>query len=185
MLPESPSVFVFTCVCIYCMVRLQYWTFHSQMGIAIGFLLPPILVPNVNDMNELTHNIRVMFYISAGVATFIFILVAIGKSSAWGECGKLSSGAFAVSLMVWVISCYLTSFFLIAKSVLITTIFSPDRFPASTNSCKATSTWDVFSFQVIVARWMSRCSNCCNCNLFMSDEMWFGTLWNTNTNAGM
>lgn len=124
MLPESPSVFVFTCVCIYCMVRLQCWTFHSQMGIAIGFLLPPILVPNVNDMNELTHNIRVMFYISAGVATFIFILVAIGKSSAWGECGKLSSGAFAVSLMVWVISCYLTSFFLIAKSVLITTIFS-------------------------------------------------------------
>uniref|UniRef100_A0A8C7YDU8 Choline/ethanolamine transporter FLVCR1 n=1 Tax=Oryzias sinensis TaxID=183150 RepID=A0A8C7YDU8_9TELE len=51
--------------------------FGNQMGIAIGFLLPPILVPNGNDMNELAHNIRVMFYISAGVATFIFVLVAI------------------------------------------------------------------------------------------------------------
>ncbi|XP_042357308.1 feline leukemia virus subgroup C receptor-related protein 2 isoform X2 [Plectropomus leopardus] len=49
----------------------------NQMGIAIGFLLPPILVPNVDDMDELAHHIRVMFYISAGVATFIFILVVI------------------------------------------------------------------------------------------------------------
>lgn len=49
------------------------------MGIAIGFLLPPILVPNVDDMTELAFHIRVMFYISAGVATLIFILVVIGK----------------------------------------------------------------------------------------------------------
>ncbi|XP_010732165.2 choline/ethanolamine transporter flvcr2a isoform X4 [Larimichthys crocea] len=51
--------------------------FGSQMGIAIGFLIPPILVPNVDDINELAHHIRVMFYISAGVATVIFILVII------------------------------------------------------------------------------------------------------------
>lgn len=51
------------------------------MGIAIGFLVPPILVPNVDDMDELAHHIRIMFYISAGVATLIFILVVIGKSS--------------------------------------------------------------------------------------------------------
>ncbi|TKS86475.1 Feline leukemia virus subgroup C receptor-related protein 2 [Collichthys lucidus] len=49
----------------------------NQMGIAIGFLIPPILVPNVDDINELAQNIRVMFYISAGVATVIFILVVI------------------------------------------------------------------------------------------------------------
>ncbi|XP_051252090.1 feline leukemia virus subgroup C receptor-related protein 2 isoform X2 [Dicentrarchus labrax] len=49
----------------------------NQMGIAIGFLIPPILVPNVDDMNELAHHIRIMFYISAGVATLIFILVVI------------------------------------------------------------------------------------------------------------
>ncbi|GAA6213665.1 feline leukemia virus subgroup C receptor-related protein 2 isoform X3 [Lates japonicus] len=51
--------------------------FGNQMGIAIGFLVPPILVPNVDDINELAHHIRIMFYISAGVATVIFILVVI------------------------------------------------------------------------------------------------------------
>ncbi|KAM6968472.1 choline/ethanolamine transporter flvcr2a isoform 1-T3 [Tautogolabrus adspersus] len=49
----------------------------NQMGIAIGFLIPPILVPNVDDMDELAHHIRIMFYISAGVATVIFVLVII------------------------------------------------------------------------------------------------------------
>ncbi|XP_061751342.1 heme transporter FLVCR2 isoform X2 [Nerophis ophidion] len=49
----------------------------NQMGIAIGFLIPPILVPNVDDMDELARHIKVMFYISAGVATVIFILVVI------------------------------------------------------------------------------------------------------------
>ncbi|KAL3049108.1 hypothetical protein OYC64_008565 [Pagothenia borchgrevinki] len=49
----------------------------NQMGIAIGFLLPPILVPNVDDVDELAYYIRIMFYTSAGVATLIFILVVI------------------------------------------------------------------------------------------------------------
>uniref|UniRef100_A0A3P9JZ21 Feline leukemia virus subgroup C cellular receptor family, member 2b n=1 Tax=Oryzias latipes TaxID=8090 RepID=A0A3P9JZ21_ORYLA len=49
--------------------------FGNQLGCAIGFLLPPILVPNVDDLDELAHHIRVMFYITAGVATFLFILV--------------------------------------------------------------------------------------------------------------
>ncbi|XP_053191139.1 feline leukemia virus subgroup C receptor-related protein 2 [Scomber japonicus] len=51
--------------------------FGNQMGIAIGFLIPPILVPNVDDMNELAYHIKIMFYISAGVATVIFVLVVI------------------------------------------------------------------------------------------------------------
>ncbi|XP_029982438.1 choline/ethanolamine transporter flvcr2a isoform X4 [Sphaeramia orbicularis] len=51
--------------------------FGNQLGIAIGFLIPPILVPNVEDMDELAYHIRIMFYISAGVATLIFILVVI------------------------------------------------------------------------------------------------------------
>lgn len=50
------------------------------MGIAIGFLVPPMLVPNVDDINELEGHIRIMFYISAGVASFLFILVIIGKT---------------------------------------------------------------------------------------------------------
>uniref|UniRef100_A0A3Q3J248 Major facilitator superfamily (MFS) profile domain-containing protein n=1 Tax=Monopterus albus TaxID=43700 RepID=A0A3Q3J248_MONAL len=49
----------------------------SQLGIAIGFLIPPILVPNLDDVNELAYHIRIMFFISAGVTTFIFILVVI------------------------------------------------------------------------------------------------------------
>ncbi|XP_068194122.1 heme transporter FLVCR2 isoform X3 [Antennarius striatus] len=49
--------------------------FGNQLGIALGFLIPPVLVPNVDDIDELAYHIRVMFYISAGVATAIFILV--------------------------------------------------------------------------------------------------------------
>ncbi|XP_007552959.1 choline/ethanolamine transporter flvcr2b isoform X3 [Poecilia formosa] len=49
--------------------------FGNQMGCAIGFLLPPILVPNVEDMDELAKHIKTMFYITAGVASFLFILV--------------------------------------------------------------------------------------------------------------
>ncbi|XP_056337106.1 feline leukemia virus subgroup C receptor-related protein 2 isoform X3 [Danio aesculapii] len=52
--------------------------FGNQLGIAIGFLVPPILVPNVDDLDELAAHIRVMFYITAGVATFLFVLVVIG-----------------------------------------------------------------------------------------------------------
>lgn len=51
--------------------------FGNQLGCAIGFLLPPILVPNVEDMDELAGHIKNMFYITAGVATFLFILVII------------------------------------------------------------------------------------------------------------
>ncbi|XP_071780265.1 choline/ethanolamine transporter flvcr2a isoform X1 [Centroberyx gerrardi] len=51
--------------------------FGNQLGIAIGFLVPPILVPNVDDMNELAHHISIMFYITAGVATVIFVLVVM------------------------------------------------------------------------------------------------------------
>ncbi|KAG9268790.1 feline leukemia virus subgroup C receptor-related protein 2 isoform X1 [Astyanax mexicanus] len=49
----------------------------NQLGIAIGFLVPPILVPNVEDLDKLAHHISIMFYITAGVATLIFFLVII------------------------------------------------------------------------------------------------------------
>ncbi|XP_052327466.1 feline leukemia virus subgroup C receptor-related protein 2-like isoform X3 [Oncorhynchus keta] len=51
--------------------------FGNQLGIAIGFLVPPILVPNVEDMDQLAHHISIMFYITAGVATLLFLLVVI------------------------------------------------------------------------------------------------------------
>ncbi|KAJ8290457.1 hypothetical protein GJAV_G00013100 [Gymnothorax javanicus] len=49
----------------------------NQLGIAIGFLVPPILVPNIEDKEQLSHHISIMFYMTAGVATLIFILVVI------------------------------------------------------------------------------------------------------------
>ncbi|KAG5857560.1 heme transporter FLVCR2 isoform X2 [Anguilla rostrata] len=49
----------------------------NQLGIAIGFLVPPILVPNVEDKDKLAQHISIMFYMTAGVATLIFILVVI------------------------------------------------------------------------------------------------------------
>ncbi|XP_036397993.1 feline leukemia virus subgroup C receptor-related protein 2 isoform X3 [Megalops cyprinoides] len=51
--------------------------FGNQLGIAIGFLVPPMLVPNVDDLDELARHISVMFYITAGVATLLFVLVVI------------------------------------------------------------------------------------------------------------
>ncbi|KAJ0063155.1 hypothetical protein NL108_012610, partial [Boleophthalmus pectinirostris] len=49
----------------------------NQLGVAIGFLVPPVLVPNVEDKDELAHHIQVMFYISAGIATILFVLIVL------------------------------------------------------------------------------------------------------------
>uniref|UniRef100_A0A3B4Z8H9 Choline/ethanolamine transporter FLVCR1 n=1 Tax=Stegastes partitus TaxID=144197 RepID=A0A3B4Z8H9_9TELE len=50
----------------------------NQLGTAIGFLLPPVLVPNTPEDVELTgHNISIMFYGTAAVSTVLFILTVI------------------------------------------------------------------------------------------------------------
>ncbi|XP_033000688.1 feline leukemia virus subgroup C receptor-related protein 1 [Lacerta agilis] len=50
----------------------------NQLGTAIGFLLPPVLVPNTaDDMDLMGQNIRIMFYGTAAVSTFLFILTAV------------------------------------------------------------------------------------------------------------
>uniref|UniRef100_A0A4X2KZE7 Choline/ethanolamine transporter FLVCR1 n=1 Tax=Vombatus ursinus TaxID=29139 RepID=A0A4X2KZE7_VOMUR len=50
----------------------------NQLGVAVGFLLPPVLVPNTkNDTTLMAHNISIMFYGTASVATFLFILTVI------------------------------------------------------------------------------------------------------------
>ncbi|XP_054474586.1 feline leukemia virus subgroup C receptor-related protein 1 [Anoplopoma fimbria] len=50
----------------------------NQLGTAIGFLLPPVLVPNTPDDVELMgHNISIMFYGTAAVSTVLFILTVI------------------------------------------------------------------------------------------------------------
>ncbi|KAM7395936.1 hypothetical protein PAMA_007284 [Pampus argenteus] len=50
----------------------------NQLGTAIGFLLPPVLVPNTPDNVELTsHNISIMFYGTAAISTGLFLLTVI------------------------------------------------------------------------------------------------------------
>ncbi|KTF82870.1 hypothetical protein cypCar_00004233 [Cyprinus carpio] len=47
----------------------------AWLGVAIGFLLPPVLVPNTADDKDLMgHNISIMFYGTAGVSTLLFLL---------------------------------------------------------------------------------------------------------------
>ncbi|ETE70458.1 Feline leukemia virus subgroup C receptor-related protein 1, partial [Ophiophagus hannah] len=49
----------------------------NQLGTAIGFLLPPVLVPNTyDDLDLIGHNISIMFYGTAGISTFLFLLTA-------------------------------------------------------------------------------------------------------------
>ncbi|KFQ23253.1 hypothetical protein N331_02799, partial [Merops nubicus] len=48
-----------------------------QLGIALGFLVPPVLVPNVEDVEKLAYHISIMFFMTAGTATALFILVVI------------------------------------------------------------------------------------------------------------
>ncbi|XP_014446555.1 feline leukemia virus subgroup C receptor-related protein 2 isoform X2 [Tupaia chinensis] len=55
--------------------------FGNQLGIAIGFLVPPVLVPNIKDQDKLAYHISIMFYIIGGVATLLFILVIIGLNA--------------------------------------------------------------------------------------------------------
>uniref|UniRef100_A0A493ST91 FLVCR choline and putative heme transporter 2 n=1 Tax=Anas platyrhynchos platyrhynchos TaxID=8840 RepID=A0A493ST91_ANAPP len=51
--------------------------FGNQLGIALGFLVPPVLVPNVENVEKLAYHISIMFFMTAGVATALFILVVI------------------------------------------------------------------------------------------------------------
>uniref|UniRef100_A0A8D0BUH4 FLVCR choline and putative heme transporter 2 n=1 Tax=Salvator merianae TaxID=96440 RepID=A0A8D0BUH4_SALMN len=51
--------------------------FGNQLGIAAGFLLPPILVPNLQDKERLAYHISIMFFITAAVATALFLLVVL------------------------------------------------------------------------------------------------------------
>ncbi|NWW33226.1 FLVC2 protein, partial [Panurus biarmicus] len=51
--------------------------FGNQLGIAAGFLVPPVLIPNVEDVEKLAYHISIMFFMTAGVASALFILVII------------------------------------------------------------------------------------------------------------
>lgn len=50
-----------------------------QIGVAIGFLVPPIVVPNSESLDDIGSHLTIMFYAGAGFMTFIFILVVISE----------------------------------------------------------------------------------------------------------
>uniref|UniRef100_A0AAG5DGP2 Choline/ethanolamine transporter FLVCR1 n=1 Tax=Anopheles atroparvus TaxID=41427 RepID=A0AAG5DGP2_ANOAO len=49
--------------------------FGNQLGIAVGFLLPPILVENHDDISLIGRDLRVMFYMVAGFTSVLVVLV--------------------------------------------------------------------------------------------------------------
>ncbi|GFO46731.1 feline leukemia virus subgroup c receptor-related protein 2 [Plakobranchus ocellatus] len=51
--------------------------FGNQVGVAVGFLLPPILVANSGDVDTMSRDFQIMFYGTAGLTTFLFILIVL------------------------------------------------------------------------------------------------------------
>lgn len=49
--------------------------FGNQLGIAVGFFVPPLLVQNHDDLTLIGDDLRVMFYIIAGFTSLLVILV--------------------------------------------------------------------------------------------------------------
>uniref|UniRef100_A0A2M3Z4T4 Choline/ethanolamine transporter FLVCR1 n=1 Tax=Anopheles braziliensis TaxID=58242 RepID=A0A2M3Z4T4_9DIPT len=49
--------------------------FGNQLGIAVGFLVPPLLVENHDDISLIGDDLRLMFYIVAGFTTLLVVLV--------------------------------------------------------------------------------------------------------------
>jgi FLVCR family feline leukemia virus subgroup C receptor-related protein len=47
--------------------------------VALGFFLPPILVKDHENVDDIGADLKFMFYIVAGVCTAFFLLVVIGK----------------------------------------------------------------------------------------------------------
>lgn len=52
---------------------------NIQLGVALGFLLPPVLVKD-GTIEEIGSGLSLMFYIVAGLCTAVSILVIVGIS---------------------------------------------------------------------------------------------------------
>lgn len=49
------------------------------MGVAMGFLLPPMLVRNHDDLDLVGKDLQLMFYIIAGFTSILVVLVLFCK----------------------------------------------------------------------------------------------------------
>lgn len=67
--------------CIWCFISCSnLLPVYAQVGIAVGFLTPPIIVPNSESLDTIGTNLRNMFFGTAAVTTAIFLLILICES---------------------------------------------------------------------------------------------------------
>ena len=53
--------------------------FEFQLGVAMGFLLPPMIVPDVENDNQIATGLSIMFYSVAVICTVLFITIIFGE----------------------------------------------------------------------------------------------------------
>ncbi|RVE47822.1 hypothetical protein evm_007577 [Chilo suppressalis] len=51
--------------------------FGNQLGVALGFLLPPILVRAQGSIEQIAEDFRLMFFLVAGFTTLLFVLILL------------------------------------------------------------------------------------------------------------
>ena len=51
-----------------------------QLGVALGFLVPPAIVPTTDDMDLIGQRLSIMFYGVVALTTTLFITILIGKT---------------------------------------------------------------------------------------------------------
>lgn len=51
----------------------------TQLGVALGFVLPPLLVGNHADLDMVGSDLQLMFYLIAGFTTILVLLVLFRK----------------------------------------------------------------------------------------------------------
>ncbi|KAH8372621.1 hypothetical protein KR009_001279 [Drosophila setifemur] len=51
--------------------------FGNQLGVAVGFVLPPMLVPNSPDLETVGNDLRMMFYMVAGLTSVLLVLMVL------------------------------------------------------------------------------------------------------------
>ncbi|XP_052121526.1 uncharacterized MFS-type transporter C09D4.1 isoform X3 [Frankliniella occidentalis] len=51
--------------------------FGNQLGIALGFLIPPAMVGNHEDLEQITADLKVLYYVFAAVPTAVLVLLVL------------------------------------------------------------------------------------------------------------
>ncbi|KAH8371175.1 hypothetical protein KR093_006387, partial [Drosophila rubida] len=49
--------------------------FGNQLGVAVGFVLPPMLVPNSDSLDTVGKDLQMMFYLVAGLTSILLVLM--------------------------------------------------------------------------------------------------------------